>query len=96
MTDKPSKTDWYTKIDRQRCIACGLCALHAPALYDYDEDGVAFAKADHNTGQTPISPEHLAAFKTAYKDCPVQAILRNRHPFPPDPPKNAPSIHYTN
>lgn len=99
MTDSEKKPAtapaWFTKIDRERCIACGLCALHAPALYDYDDLGVAYGKRDSNTGTAPIPADQLAAFKTAYRDCPVQAILRRQQPFPPTAKQPVRPPHYT-
>ncbi|MBO3090832.1 ferredoxin [Schleiferilactobacillus harbinensis] len=93
--DVRQSSDWFTKIDQERCIACGLCALHAPAVFDYDDNGVAFGKRDANHGTVPIPPEQLAAFKAAYRDCPVQAILRSRRPFPPEKPAKPRPDHYT-
>ncbi|EUJ54371.1 ferredoxin [Listeria fleischmannii FSL S10-1203] len=40
----------YTIVDQDTCIACGACALHAPHLFDYDTEGLAFNLQDQNTG----------------------------------------------
>lgn len=72
---------YYTKINRDACIACGLCQLHAPTLYEYDENGIAFTINDNNKGTTPLSKEEMADFRKAYTHCPTGAILRSDHPF---------------
>lgn len=72
----------YSKVIPERCIACGLCQLKAPELFDYDHEGVAFFKPDNNVGQTPIeNPHDLIAFKAAYTACPTRAIVRQEEPF---------------
>ena len=40
----------YGRVERPECIACGLCQMLAPALFDYDEAGIAYYKPDRNTG----------------------------------------------
>lgn len=72
---------YYTKIDREACIACGLCQIYAPDLYEYDDNGIAFTKKDQNKGTTPVSPEEMNDFRKAYTSCPTGAILRSNHPF---------------
>lgn len=32
----------YSQVIPERCIACGLCQLKAPDLFDYDQEGIAF------------------------------------------------------
>ncbi|MGP6140070.1 ferredoxin [Jeotgalibaca sp. A127] len=71
----------YTKIDRESCIACGLCQLIAPNLYEYDENGIAYTVKDNNAGTTPISEGDFEVFKKAYTNCPTGAILRSNSPF---------------
>lgn len=71
----------YTKIDRESCIACGLCQIIAPNLYDYDAEGIAYSLQDNNTGTSPIPQNDFSAFKKAYTSCPTGAILRSSQPF---------------
>ncbi|QFP79682.1 ferredoxin [Latilactobacillus graminis] len=72
----------YSKVISERCIACGLCQLKAPDLFDYDQEGIAFFKPDHNRGCIPIEdPKERIAFKTAYTACPTGAIVRQSVPF---------------
>ncbi|MCH4057394.1 ferredoxin [Lapidilactobacillus gannanensis] len=71
----------YTRVVPEQCIACGLCQLKAPELFEYDEEGVAYVKIDNNHGTTPIPAALMAKFKDAYTSCPTGAILRSAHPF---------------
>ncbi|MFD0897584.1 ferredoxin [Loigolactobacillus binensis] len=71
----------YSQVQREQCIACGLCQLRAPELFDYDTEGIAFYRLDHNQGQAPIPAAQLAAFKQAYRACPTGAIKRQNKPF---------------
>ncbi|MGO3381172.1 MAG: ferredoxin, partial [Loigolactobacillus coryniformis] len=32
----------YSRVQREECIACGLCQLRAPALFNYDKEGIAY------------------------------------------------------
>lgn len=72
----------YSRVQREECIACGLCQLRAPALFNYDKEGIAYYRPDNNQGTTPIPSDQLAAFKQAYRDCPTGAIKRQNKPFP--------------
>lgn len=71
----------YTKINREACIACGLCQIYAPTLYEYDENGIAFTRKDNNRGSVPVEDEEFAAFRKAYTQCPTGAVLRSETPF---------------
>lgn len=71
----------YTKIERESCIACGLCQLIAPNLYEYDENGIAYTVQDNNAGITPILEDEFDSFKKAYTSCPTGAIKRSTTPF---------------
>lgn len=56
------------KIDRQRCIGCGSCAVLAPGTFALDpEEG----KAEVKEGWKKVSLEDLRRARDA---CPVQAI----------------------
>lgn len=71
----------YAKVAREECIACGLCQTFAPALFAYDQDGIASYQPDGNTGSSPVPPEELIHFKLAYTRCPTGAIKRCEQPF---------------
>lgn len=74
---------YYTKVNQDSCIACGLCQIISPALFDYTSEGIAFTKVDLNAGDVPIPDEHFHSFLAAYRKCPTGAILRSESPFPP-------------
>lgn len=57
-----------TRIDRDTCIGCGLCADNVPDVYEMDNEGIAVAKQ-------PEVPTNLERdVKNAAADCPVEAI----------------------
>ncbi|SFE31378.1 ferredoxin [Trichococcus pasteurii] len=74
---------YYTKVNQDNCIACGLCQIISPNLFDYTSEGIAFSKMDLNAGKVPIPEERFGAFLDAYRKCPTGAILRSDRPFPP-------------
>ncbi|WP_059103502.1 ferredoxin [Shouchella shacheensis] len=77
----------YTIVDTDTCIACGACGLTAPDVYDYDEEGIAFAFLDHNSG-TRVVPEELEDDMIDAKDgCPTDSIKYADEPFNGDPLK---------
>ena len=55
-------------VDEDRCIASGLCALAATAVFAQDEDGVVTLLTD-----TP-APADRAGVRTAADGCPGRAI----------------------
>lgn len=71
----------YAKVDREACIACGLCQMLAPDLFKYDKDGIASLSLDDNRGTTPLDDLATINFKIAYKRCPTGAIKRSDKPF---------------
>ncbi|GAF39124.1 hypothetical protein FC83_GL002431 [Agrilactobacillus composti DSM 18527 = JCM 14202] len=71
----------YTKVEQIDCIACGICQLKAPQIFDYQPDGIAFCKLDNNQGQQALPNQLLPQFKLAYQQCPTGAIKRRTKPF---------------
>lgn len=63
------------KLVKNRCIACGLCAIQAPNIFDYDEDGLVLFAQEPKASQQFIAPDEQEAVLAAYKKCPVRAIL---------------------
>jgi ferredoxin len=53
-------------IDRERCMGSGNCAFWAPAVFDLDDDGIAFVL---DADAVPLDRVVLAA-----QGCPTQAI----------------------
>lgn len=68
------------KIKPDLCIACGLCAIYAPAIFDYDEDGILLFKEEPEAHQQFVRQKQQAAVQKAAGKCPVRAILLERLP----------------
>ncbi|MCD5160852.1 ferredoxin [Enterococcus casseliflavus] len=66
------------KIIPQRCIACGLCAIYAPEIFDYDEDGIVLFAQEPNARQQFIIEDQQEKVKTAYRKCPTRAIIMEK------------------
>ncbi len=62
----------------ERCIACGLCAIQAPDIFDYTEDGIVIFAQEPEAKQQFIPESQQKAVLAAYKKCPVRAILLER------------------
>ncbi|GGC80975.1 ferredoxin [Enterococcus wangshanyuanii] len=62
------------KIIPDKCIACGLCQIYAPEIFDYDDDGIVLLTHDHSAQQEWISDDEQRNVLTAYRKCPVRAI----------------------
>lgn len=72
---------YYTTVDKETCIACGACGAHAPEIYDYDEEGIAYVLLDNNKGQVAI-PEILTEdMFVACESCPTDSIKIAETPF---------------
>ncbi len=63
------------KIVPERCIACGLCNVYAPQIFDYDEEGIVLFTQNPRAHQQFIQNEEKEQVLTAYKKCPTRAIL---------------------
>lgn len=53
-----------TKVNKETCIGCGLCASICEEVFEMTSDGKAKVKADKN----------LPCVKEAIESCPVDAI----------------------
>ncbi|WP_461213232.1 ferredoxin [Lacticaseibacillus sp. GG6-2] len=71
----------YAHVNQDACIACGLCQMLAPKLFNYNVDGIASYTPDHNTGTLPLDDQATAAFKIAFSRCPTGAIEHSNEPF---------------
>jgi ferredoxin len=63
------------KIVPERCIACGLCNVYAPQIFDYDEEGIVLFTQNKKAHQQFIQNEQKEQVLLAYKKCPTRAIL---------------------
>lgn len=61
------------KIIPEKCIACGLCQIKAPEIFDYYDNGIVKFKDSDTLEKNfpePLSDELLLA----YQKCPTRAI----------------------
>ncbi|MBU5594250.1 ferredoxin [Amphibacillus sp. MSJ-3] len=72
---------YYTRVDKQTCIACGLCGALAPDIYDYDDEGLAYALLDDNTGEVEIPDILVDDMEDAHQSCPTESIKVQTTPF---------------
>ena len=59
----------------EQCIACGLCALAAPEIFDYDDEGIVLFKHELHSKHLFIPNNQYEQVLQAYQKCPVRAIL---------------------
>ncbi|WP_149181663.1 ferredoxin [Streptomyces sp. TRM49041] len=63
------------RVDRDRCLGAGMCALTAPAVFDQDEtEGLVVL-----LNARPPSDRH-AAVRIAAGACPASALSVTEHP----------------
>ncbi|BDP76976.1 hypothetical protein EfmAA242_12040 [Enterococcus faecium] len=62
------------KLVPERCIACGLCQIEAPDIFDYDEEGIVLFAQEPEAHQQFVMPEEETYVKKAY----LHLVLRNR------------------
>ncbi|MBP1045636.1 ferredoxin [Enterococcus sp. BWM-S5] len=58
----------------EKCIACGLCQVYAPDIFDYTEEGIVLFKNDPHALIVTVNSQDDDAVTTAYRKCPVRAI----------------------
>ncbi len=71
----------YTRVNKDECIACGLCSSFADEVFEYDDDGYAFNTLDDNTGTVNIEGNTAEDVTKAYESCPSEAIKVSEKPF---------------
>ncbi|QGQ44992.1 ferredoxin [Metabacillus sediminilitoris] len=71
----------YTVVDQDTCIACGACGATAPEIFDYNDEGIAFAILDNNTGITEVPDELKEDLEDALDGCPTDSIKVAAKPF---------------
>jgi ferredoxin len=71
----------YTIVDQETCIACGACGGTAPEIYDYNDEGISYAKLDQNKGIVAVPEDLLDDLEDAYEGCPSGSIEVSDEPF---------------
>ncbi|KMY48983.1 ferredoxin [Peribacillus loiseleuriae] len=71
----------YTLVDQDTCIACGACGATAPEIFDYNDEGIAFAILEDNTGITEVPEELEEDLEDAFDGCPTDSIKVALEPF---------------
>ncbi|RCW64881.1 ferredoxin [Saliterribacillus persicus] len=66
---------YYTWIDRETCIACGVCGATAPQLYDYDDEGIAYAHRDNNKGNLKVDEQDHEDMFDSSDGCPTESVI---------------------
>ncbi|GAB2024290.1 ferredoxin [Lactovum odontotermitis] len=68
------------KIFPEKCIACGLCHLYAPEVFDYDDAGIVRFYEDKCENENEAATEHFGKqdenLSKAIKHCPTGAIAK--------------------
>ncbi|MBM7542492.1 ferredoxin [Amphibacillus cookii] len=72
---------YYTCVDKETCIACGACGAHAPEVYDYDDEGIAYGLLDQNQGKAAIPNILVDDMFAAFESCPTGSIKVKETPF---------------
>jgi len=68
---------FYTKVDKDTCIACGACGSTAPDIFDYDEEGLAenILEGDGNRGVIEVPEQLHDDLDSAEAGCPTASII---------------------
>ncbi|MBO0476817.1 ferredoxin [Vagococcus sp. DIV0080] len=61
------------KIIPKKCIACGLCQIKAPEIFDYYDDGIV-KLVDSEEKEFLVSDDLPTDLLEAYRACPTRAI----------------------
>lgn len=59
----------------EKCIACGLCQLIAPDIFDYDDAGIIIFLQEPEALHQFVDELHQESVAVAAKKCPARAIL---------------------
>ena len=61
------------KVNKDKCLGCGMCVGICPDVYDFDDDGLATSNNDN------INDENIEEVKEAINSCPVGAIEKENY-----------------
>lgn len=71
----------FTIVDQTTCIACGLCGMTSPHVFDYNDEGLAFSLIDNNKGVNFVPTEWVDDTIDASEECPSGSIKISEIPF---------------
>ena len=73
----------FAMVEKDECIACGVCGAIAPEIFDFDDDGYAINiyEGDDNLGKSEIAQELHDELTDAAESCPTEAIKVAEIPF---------------
>ena len=73
----------YSKVEKDECIACGMCGAMSPDVFDFDDEGYAINvyKGDNNTGTVEIEQDLHGDLIDTAESCPTEAIKIKETPF---------------
>ncbi|WP_079530158.1 ferredoxin [Halobacillus hunanensis] len=74
----------FTMVDQDTCIACGACGAAAPDIFDYDDEGLAYALLDDNMGNEEVPEVYEEDMEDAFEGCPTDSIKISNEPFDGD------------
>ncbi len=57
-------------VDKEKCIGCGACVALSNELFDFDENGLAYAK------KIELTKELEKVTVEAIENCPTEAIVK--------------------
>lgn len=77
----------FTIVDKETCIACGVCGVACPQVFDYDIDGLSEVIIDENNGSKQIPESLYDDVLDAYESCPSESIKICKKPFNGNPHK---------
>lgn len=63
------------KLLPEKCIACGLCQVLAPDVFDYTDDGIVLFSEAPNEIERQLEPTLTDQGMAAYRQCPTRAIV---------------------
>lgn len=77
----------FTIVDKETCIACGVCGVTCPQIFDYDINGLSEVIIDDNHGSKQIPELFYEDVIDAYESCPSESIKISEKPFHGNPKK---------
>ncbi|MCF7820175.1 MAG: ferredoxin [Candidatus Pacebacteria bacterium] len=59
------------KVDKDKCISCGLCINMCPEVFEFDENSKSSVK------NQPKNKEQEDCVQNSISSCPVEAIIKD-------------------